>query len=395
MAAQSSDSKAGTAVGLSRGDGGATLTRYLRGFLAVSLATLFATMVIVVFLSPFVYMVSTATKNREQIAQPTGPKVYPATEVTFTYSGPPVTYTYSFTNPLGLLKEQQVVIAEGDQFKMFKVPDEAGNERALAMVAQRPGQSFFIDPDDRDSGLITWVGEWQTLDRYWRFSPAWGNFTQAWREVDFPLVLRNTLAIALVGDVGTLISCTLVAYGFSRFRIPGKNFLFVVLIGTIVLPAQVTLVPTYAFFQRIGWVDTWLPLTVPHFFANAFNVFLLRQYFMTIPKEMDEAAMMDGASPFRTLLSVILPQSIPVITAVFLFHLFWSWNDFFSALIYLPTRRELQPISIAIYIYNAQYFSRPHMIQATALMGLALPLVLFFFAQRVFMQGVVITGVEK
>ncbi|HEX5692464.1 MAG TPA: carbohydrate ABC transporter permease, partial [Roseiflexaceae bacterium] len=175
----------------------------------------------------------------------------------------------------------------------------------------------------------------------------------------------------------------------------GKNLLFFLLIGTIILPQQVTLLPTYALFTRIGWTGTWLPLVVPHFFANAYNVFLLRQFFMGIPREMDEAAMIDGASPLRTLVSVILPQAVPAVIAVCLFHFFWAWNDFFGPLIYLVGRESLWPLSVGMTYFNGQFSQMPHLIQATALMALALPLILFLFAQRIFMQGVVITGVDK
>ena len=135
------------------------------------------------------------------------------------------------------------------------------------------------------------------------------------------------------------MSCTLVAYGFARFRFPGRNLLFLLVIATIFLPDVVTTIPTYTLFLKLGWVGTWLPLMVPAFFANAYDVFLLRQYLLTIPREMDEAAAIDGAGPFRTLVSVIIPQAWPVIIAVAIFHLVYSWNDFFGPLIYLSGRR--------------------------------------------------------
>ena len=119
--------------------------------------------------------------------------------------------------------------------------------------------------------------------------------------------------IAVLSTLGAVLSSALVAYGFARFRFPGKNILFIILIATIILPFQVTLIPTYAVFTKLGWNGTWLPLIVPHFFANAFNVFLLRQYFLSIPRDLDEAAMIDGASPFRVLRSVILPLSVPAL----------------------------------------------------------------------------------
>ena len=148
-------------------------------------------------------------------------------------------------------------------------------------------------------------------------------------------------------------------------------------------------------FTWLGWNGTWLPLIVPHFFANAFNVFLLRQYFMTIPREMDEAAMIDGAGPFRILRSVIVPQSIPAILAVTLFHFFLAWNDFFVPLLYLANKPELQPLSIGIQQYNALYASQPTLIQASAVLAMIVPVVIFFLAQRAFMQGVVVTGLDK
>ena len=145
--------------------------------------------------------------------------------------------------------------------------------------------------------------------------------------------------------IGTVVSCTLVAYGFARFRFPGRNLMFTLLIATIFLPAAVTLIPTYTIFAKLGWVNTWLPLLVPAFFANAYDVFLLRQYLLTIPRDLDEAATIDGAGPIRILRSVVLPQAWPVIIAVSIFHFVYAWNDFFGPLIYLSGARELQPLA--------------------------------------------------
>ena len=159
--------------------------------------------------------------------------------------------------------------------------------------------------------------------------------------------------------IGTVVSCTLVAYGFARFRFPGRTILFTLLIATIFLPSAVTLVPTYTIFSKIGWVGTWLPLLVPTFFANAFDVFLVRQYMLTIPREMDEAASIDGAGPFRTLVSVILPQAWPAIVAVAIFHLVYSWNDFFDPLIYLSTKPELQTLAVGLQKFNGIHYRNP------------------------------------
>ena len=202
-------------------------------------------------------------------------------------------------------------------------------------------QSTFIDPADPDARRSCGSAPWRTLDRVWVGAPHWENFGKVWDLIDYPRLLFNTIAIAVIGTIGTLLSCTLVAYGFARFKFPGRGLLFTLLIATIFLPGAVTIIPTYTIFVKLGWVGTWLPLLVPAFFANAYDVFLMRQYFMTIPTEMDEAAAIDGAGPFRTLWSVLLPQCWPVVIAVAIFHLVYSWNDFFAPVLYLV--RDARP----------------------------------------------------
>jgi multiple sugar transport system permease protein len=256
-------------------------------------------------------------------------------------------------------------------------------------------ESQFVDPADPDAGLITWQGSWRALERSWEFAPRLSNFADVWEIINYPRLLFNTIALAAISGIGTIISCTLVAYGFARFRFPGRSFLFLLLLSTIFLPAAVTLIPTYTIFVQLGWVGTWLPLLVPAFFANAYDVFLLRQYFLTIPRELDDAAKIDGAGPFRILTSVILPQAWPVIIAVAIFHLVYSWNLYFEPLIYLSTSPELQPIAVGLSAFNGIYSTEPQLIQAATLMTLVIPMIVFFFAQRAFIRGIVITGVEK
>jgi len=233
------------------------------------------------------------------------------------------------------------------------------------------------------------------LEPTYEFDPQWENYSRAWSLMEFPLLLRNTLVIAGLGTLGAVASSVLVAYGLARFEVPFGKSIMVVLIATIILPRYVTLVPTYALFVRIGWVGSWLPLIVPHFFANAFNVFLLRQYFLTIPKELDEAAIIDGAGPFRTLWSVILPQMKPALVAVSLFHFYFAWNDFFEPMIYLSTRPDLQPISVGLRSFNTIYDTQPNLIQSGAMLALIVPVLVFLFAQKVFLKGIDLSGVQK
>jgi multiple sugar transport system permease protein len=330
--------------------------------------TLLAAVSLALFLIPFLQMMFIATQTQAQLSE-SGAPIYPAKPQVFQYNG--------------------------ETLDVYIVPMPDGTTRNLAIVKQGREQSTFIDPANPGAGEIVWQGRWRTLKRPWTVAPSWGNFKEAWNSINFPRLFFNTLAIAVIGIIGTLLSCTLVAYGFSRFRFPGRDVLFIVLISTLFLPAAVTIVPTYTFFVKINWVGTWLPLLVPHFFANAYNVFLLRQYFMTIPRDLDEAAIIDGAGPFRVLTSVLLPMSWPVIVAVTLFHLVWAWNDYFGPLIYLASKKDLLPIAVALGFFNGIYGSRPELIQAAALLTLLLPMFLFFIAQRMFIQGVVITGVEK
>ncbi|MGH2538702.1 MAG: carbohydrate ABC transporter permease [Candidatus Promineifilaceae bacterium] len=325
--------------------------------------------ILAAFLSPLLRVGITAFKTDEQVTEPGAP-MWPARPESFSY--------------------------QGEEYDLYEVPTEDGLQR-WALYEKGRQESLFLDPADPAAGPIAWQGSWRTLERAWVWAPAWDNFSQVWELIDYPRLLFNTFALAVLSSIGVLTSCILVAYGFARFRIPGKNILFLLLISTIFLPAAVTLIPTYTAFVKLGWVGTWLPLIVPTFFANAYDVFLLRQFFLTIPREMDEAAMIDGASPFRVLTAVILPQSWPAVIAVTLFHFVYSWNDFFGPLIYLSTRQDLQPISVGLARFNGIYGNEPTLIQAGTLMTLIVPVLLFIFAQRFLLQGVVLTGtgVEK
>jgi multiple sugar transport system permease protein len=341
--------------------------RYRR-LMATAAITVMGIIFVLFYLGPLGYMASTALKSAAQISDPKVPRWFPLSRATFDY--------------------------EGKTYDILAVPMPDGSVRDLALVKPGRQQSEFIDPANPTERVV-WEGQWRTLDPDFSLDLKWENFQRAWVTVNFPRLFRNTLVIAISGTLGTLISSTLVAYGFARFRFPAKRMLFLILIGTIILPAQATLIPTFLLFSRLGWTGTWLPLIVPHFFANAFNVFLLRQYFMSIPRELDEAAMMDGASPPEILWHVILPQAIPALSTVALFHFFFAWNDFLLPLIYLSSRPDLQPIAVGLQAFNSLYSREPNTIQAAAVIAMAVPVIVFFLAQRAFVRGIVFTGVEK
>jgi multiple sugar transport system permease protein len=291
--------------------------------------------------------------------------------------------------------ETVTVEIDGRPYEIYQVPFEDG-VRDLVLIDPGRRSSTFIDPNNPDAEPIEWEGNWRQLEPMREIAVEWGNYNEAWNFIEFPRLLGNTLFYAFTTMIGTLVASSFTAYGFARFRFPGKNILFAILMSTIILPPAVTLVPKYAFFINVmGWGGTWLPLIVPQMFGNAYNIFLLRQYFLTIPREMEEAAYIDGAGPLRTFVSIILPQSIPVLTAVSLFHFFFAWNDFFEPLIYLAGSREQNPITVGLTEFNGIYSSEPNLILAAAIISMVLPLAIFFLAQRVFIQGIVITGVDK
>jgi multiple sugar transport system permease protein len=350
--------------GVSRGRGRDTARSFTMTFIAV--------VVLAAFLSPLVRSFSLSIKSPEQVADVNSP-LYPSSPATFTY--------------------------KDRDYDVYQVPLPDGTTKALALVKKGRTSSQFADPANpnaQTAPLIEWQGAWRTLTPAYEFDPKWENYSNAWTEIDMPRLLFNTVAIAIIGTIGTVISCTLVAFGFARFRFPGRNLLFLLVIATIFLPGAVTIIPTYTIFAKLGWVGTWLPLLVPVFFANAYDVFLLRQYLLTIPREMDESAAIDGAGPFRTLISVILPQAWPVVIAIAIFHLVYSWNDFFGPLIYLSTTPELQTVAVGLARFSgARVAQDPGLIQAGTLMTMIIPIALFLVFQRVFVRGIVITGVEK
>ncbi len=336
-----------------------------RRILLTGVITLGTLLLLAIWLMPLGYAAVTSLKTK---AQATEPPILP-TEVV----------TYEF---------------EGETYDVFNVPTDEGNQE-WALVRRGREDSSFIDPANPAAGLIEWEGRWRTLDPVRDIAFQWGNYPDAWQTIDFTSLLFWTSFYAIVTMIGAVASSAFVAYGFARFRFRGRGVLFIVLLSTILLPPAVTVVPTFWFFTQIGWTGTWLPLIVPQFFANAYNVFLLRQYFMTIPREMEQAAEVDGAGPLTTFFYVILPQAVPALTAVSLFHFFFAWNDFFGPLIYLSAKPDLQPISVGLTFFNGVYNTEPQLIMAAAFISLAIPIALFFVAQRVFIQGIVITGVDK
>lgn len=219
------------------------------------------------------------------------------------------------------------------------------------------------------------------------------NYPEALASFPFLLYLRNTLFICVMTTIGTVFSAALPAYGFSRLKWRGRDTLFIVLLMTIMLPAQVTMLPVFLIFRWLGWTGTFLPLIVPPFLGSAFSIFLLRQFFMTIPQEMSDAARIDGCSELGILTRVIAPMAKPALATVALFAFTGAWMDFLNPLIYLHDERQYT-LAIGLQAFLGRHGSEWALLMAAATVITIPMIVLFFFAQKTFIEGIALTGVK-
>lgn len=228
----------------------------------------------------------------------------------------------------------------------------------------------------------------------WVPSPVtFESYVKGLQFIPFPRMLANTLIVAVLTVVGTVVSCSLVAYSLTATRWKGRDLLFYTLLATMMLPGQVTMVPLFVLFARMGWVDTFAPLTVPHFFGSAFSIFLMRQFFLGIPRELSEAARIDGCGLWGVYARIVMPLSKPVLATVALFSFLGAWNDYLGPLIYLSSP-DRYTLSLGLATFNSQYGSFPGQLMAvTTVMTLPI-LVLFFVTQRTFIQGMTTSGIK-
>jgi multiple sugar transport system permease protein len=211
----------------------------------------------------------------------------------------------------------------------------------------------------------------------------------------FPLFFRNTLVYVGLAVFGQLLSCSLVAYGFARIPFRGNKFLFTLVLSTMMLPAQVLLIPQYLLFRELGWLNSLLPLVVPQYFGTAFYIFLLRQFFMTIPREIDEAALVDGANYLDIYWRILLPLCRPILITVFALSFVSHWNDFFGPLIYLNTKDKMV-VAVALRLFVVPALQLPiHELMAASVTTLMPVIAVFFFCQRAFVRGITMTGLKE
>ncbi len=323
-----------------------------------------------VFILPFLWLVSTSLKFDDQM------KAFPPTFIP----------TKAVTVRVGGQEAKVFELQRGESLLRVRVLEELPGDRALVLPveAQDPARAF-----EAPAGALREV-------RYFR--PRWENYVEALEflppEYRRGLVpLWNTVYVTVLSIIGLLLSSSLAAYAFSRLRWPGREVFFVVLLATMMLPAAVTMLPVFLIFRWLGWVDTLRPLWAPAFLGSAFHIFLLRQFFMTIPMELEEAAKIDGCNPFTTYWRIMLPLVKPALAAVTIMAFMGSWNNFMGPLIYINSPQKM-PLSYALYLFQGMHGGEQGLLMAAATMMMLPVLLVFFFTQRYFIQGITLTGLK-
>lgn len=220
---------------------------------------------------------------------------------------------------------------------------------------------------------------------------VWQNYIDGWTILPFGTFLTNSLIVTTANVLGNLISCSLVAFGFARLRARGREFLFILVLATLMIPREVTIVPTFVLFSRVGLVNSLWPLILPAWFGYPFFIFLLRQFFMSIPRDLDEAARIDGASIWQVFTQIILPLSRPALATVAIFAFIGNWNNLLDPLIYIRSQ-ELYTLALGLNLFRGQNFTAYNQLMAVSILTLLPVLVVFFVAQKLFVQGVALTG---
>ncbi|MCY9670514.1 carbohydrate ABC transporter permease [Paenibacillus alginolyticus] len=237
------------------------------------------------------------------------------------------------------------------------------------------------------------LGDVHKLPMTWIPSPfRWSNYAKVFHDVPLARYILNTVGYTAITMIAVALASSLVAFGFARLRARGGKFLFLLVLSTMMIPPQVTLIPQYLLFNKFDWIDTYLPLVVPAFGGSAFIIFLLRQFYMGFSKDLDEAVKIDGGGYFTIYLKIILPLSIPSLATAAILEFMYRWNDLIGPLIYL-SNGDKYPLSLGLSNFTAAYSATPwNLLMAASIVAVLPPLLLFFFAQKYFIQGIVIAG---
>ncbi len=258
---------------------------------------------------------------------------------------------------------------------------------AIALVFMIPLLWMLSTSLKTRSDVFAWPPQWLPSD------PQWGNYGDAFSKYPLGRFMLNSGFLVLANTVGSLVSVPLIAYAFARLRFPGKSVLFVLMLSPMMIPGHIKLIPLYSIYLRLDLVGTYWPLILPSFFGNPFFIFVLVQYMRTIPRELDEAARIDGAGTWTILYRIILPLCIPALTIVIVFNFLWVWNDFLQPLIYLSDFNSY-PISVGLAFFQGRYSVEWNLFMAATLVSIMPILILYFFAQRHLIGGLSTLGLK-
>jgi multiple sugar transport system permease protein len=239
--------------------------------------------------------------------------------------------------------------------------------------------------------IAVWPPEWIPNPVMWR------NYIDVFDAAPVALWLRNSLVIVAADVIGSVVTCSFVAYGFARMRFPGREALFLLLLSTLMMPYIVRLIPLFVLYNQLGWINTFLPLVIPPLLGrNPFFIFLLRQFFMGIPEDLSDAARIDGCSEFGIWWRIVMPLSKPAIAAVTIFSFQQAWDNFLAPLVYMAGRPDLRPLSVGLYLLRGGGGQLPdtHYMMVLSVLMIIPMLVIFAFGQRYFIQGVTLTGIK-
>ncbi len=321
------------------------------------------------FFIPFIWMVSTSLKVKADVGR------FP---------------------PNFLPRENKTIEINGEVFPVFALSIAGGGQEEVA-VKDYDGSDAIVF--DLKNPAEIWKVPQKQLSEILIVKFHWENYRDALLkanrpglDVNFFTYLKNSLIIAFFSILGTLVSCTPVAYAFARIKFPGRDALFIFVLATMMLPFQVTMIPLFKLFnETLRWGDTFLPLIVPTFFANAWDIFLLRQFFRTIPSEMSDAARVDGANEWQIFTRIIIPLSIPVISTIAVFTFLWAWNDFTGPLIYLQSHQNFT-MALGLQDFQGQREILWNQLMAASVIFTVPIIIAFFFLQKQFIQGIKLTG---
>jgi multiple sugar transport system permease protein len=378
-----------------------------------------------VFVIPLVWMVSTSLKAPDQIfTMP--PKWLPYSQLYVNYDTKILArndgkikltkdedgtkridlggYSHVIPAIADLKVEKNDKVKKGDV--LATIPDtgvvnvvEKADKSKIVSVTDKKGRVIKEYNITQDTKMIVKSGETvKEGDKIADVMPQWSNYAKAWApkalDETFNKYLMNTLIITITGIIGVLLSSTFVAYGFARFKFPYRDELFFLMISTMMIPTQVTMIPTFILFKYLGWIDTFAPLIVPTFFGGgAFNIFLMRQFLMTVPVELDEAAKIDGCNYLQIFWIILVPLVKPAMATTAIFGFVYNWNDFLNPLIYLNSTSNYT-LALGLQTFTTMYGTDYNLMMAASTIVLLPILIIFFFGQRFFIEGVATSGLK-